>query len=135
MQNDEPIDGIESAPSEPDGAPQVSVPPVTTPPLQQPPAQYPRSQYVQPAPNDDPLRFVIPVNPSGWAVAAGYLGLFSVLCVFAPIALFAGVMGLRDIKANPNKTGQGRAIFGIVMGSVGTIAMLAIGIMSIMQKK
>lgn len=72
---------------------------------------------------EDPLRFVVPLNPSGWAIAAGYLGLFSVLIVFAPFAIFAGIMALRDIQKNPGKTGKGRAIFGLIMGVVGFVLL------------
>lgn len=105
MESDEPID---SNGGEVNDLTAGAVPP--------PMAAYPRPQQQQKDANEDPLRFVIPVNPSVWAVAAGYLGLFSVLCVFAPFALFAGIMGLREIKANPGKTGKGRAWFGVIMG-------------------
>lgn len=74
--------------------------------------------------NDDPLlRYLLPVGRSGWAIAAGYLGLFSVLCLPAPFALLTGIVAVRDIRRNPKKTGMGRAIFGIVMGSLGTFAL------------
>ncbi len=37
---------------------------------------------------DDPaMRWILPVGRSGWAIAAGYLGLFSVLGVFGPFAI------------------------------------------------
>ncbi|MBC8112990.1 MAG: DUF4190 domain-containing protein [Candidatus Saccharimonas sp.] len=74
--------------------------------------------------DDDPLmRFLLPVGRSGWAIAAGYLGLFSVLCLPAPFALLAGILAVREIRANPNKTGMGRAVFGIVMGALGTLLL------------
>jgi hypothetical protein len=82
----------------------------------------PGGNYVNPT--EDPLRFVVPVNPSMWAVAAGYLGLFSVLCLPGPIAIFAGIKGLQEIKRDPNKNGDGRAWFGIIMGVLGTIVLL-----------
>ena len=116
MQSDEPVESNSG---------EVNDLTATTPPP--PMAAYPRPQAQATDANSDPLRFVIPVNPSVWAVAAGYLGLFSVLCVFGPFALFAGIMGLRDIKNNPGKTGKGRAWFGIVMGAVGT-GFLAFGL-------
>lgn len=75
--------------------------------------------------HNDPLRFVIPVNPSAWAIASGYLGLFSVLGVFAPFALFTGIMAILEIKRHPEKTGIGRARFGIVMGAIFTVLFLA----------
>jgi uncharacterized membrane protein YhaH (DUF805 family) len=65
-------------------------------------------------------KYLLPVGRSGWAVAAGYLGLFSVLMVPAPLALICGAMALRDIAKNPEKMGKPRAIFGIIMGILGT---------------
>lgn len=98
-----------------------SIPPVmanySVPPQMQ---QYPRGQQAV-APNEDPMRFLIPVHPSIWAVVAGYVGLFSVLMVPAPFAFILGIVALRDIKKNPTKTGRGRAIFGIIIGTVFTI--------------
>jgi hypothetical protein len=74
---------------------------------------------------DDPaLRMLLPVGRSGWAIAAGYLGLFSVLCVPAPFALLAGILAVRDMRRNPRKHGMGRAIFGIIMGGLGTVILL-----------
>lgn len=97
-------------------------PPPLAPPIDMstvpPPHAYQAAQNTDA--NHDPMRFVMPVNPSGWCIAAGYLGLFSVLLVFAPIALLAGFLGMRDLKLNPNKTGKGRAWFGLVMGVLGT---------------
>ena len=57
-------------------------------------------------------------NRSGWAIAAGYLGLFAVLALPAPFALAAGILGLREIGRNPGLGGRGRAIFGIAMGGL-----------------
>ena len=62
-------------------------------------------------------RAMIPVGLSGWAIAAGYLGLFAVLLVPAPFALLAGILGVRAIRRDPKKHGMFRAIFGIVMGA------------------
>ena len=72
------------------------------------------------------MRAVLPVGRSGWAIAAGYLALFSVLLFPAPFALAAGLLAIRDIRQHPEKHGMGRAIFGIVMGALGVIALLAL---------
>jgi hypothetical protein len=77
-----------------------------------------------PTPVDPVLSMLIPINRSGWAIAAGYLALGSVLCVPAPIALFCGIMALRDLKRHPHLQGAGRAWFGIIMGSLGTVLLL-----------
>lgn len=66
------------------------------------------------------MRMLIPVGRSGWAIAAGYLGLFSFLILPAPIALITGILAIRDIRSHPDRHGMGRAIFGIVMGVLGT---------------
>ncbi len=74
---------------------------------------------------DDPaIRMLIPVGLSGWAIAAGYLGLLSVLCIPAPFALITGILAIREIRRNPRKHGMGRATMGIVMGSIGTVGLL-----------
>lgn len=73
---------------------------------------------------DDPLRMLLPIGRSGWAIAAGYLGLVSVLCIFAPFALATGVLALREIGSKPELMGRGRAWFGIVMGAIFTIVLV-----------
>jgi hypothetical protein len=70
------------------------------------------------------MRLLLPVGRSGWAIAAGYLGLISVLCIPAPLALLAGILAIRDMRRNPKLHGMGRAVFGIVMGTLGTIFLL-----------
>lgn len=71
-------------------------------------------------------RMLVPVDRSGMAIAAGYLALFSVLGVFAPLALLCGILGLKDIKNNPDKHGKGRCWFGIIMGTIFSIIMILI---------
>jgi hypothetical protein len=63
------------------------------------------------------LALVVPVGRSGWAIAAGYFGLLSILVLPAPFAIWFGVLALRDIKKNPEKMGMVRAWFGILAGS------------------
>jgi hypothetical protein len=74
--------------------------------------------------DDAAVRMLLPVGRSGWAIAAGYLGLFSVLCIPAPLALIAGILAVREMNRNPKKHGMGRAVFGIVMGTIGTIHLV-----------
>jgi hypothetical protein len=76
---------------------------------------------------DDPaLRLLLPVGRSWIAIAAGYAGLFAIICFPAPIALGLGIWAVRDLKKHPDKRGMGRAVFAIVMGSLGTLALLAL---------
>ena len=79
------------------------------------------------SPRDDAaLRSILPVGRSGWAIAAGYLALFSILLLPAPFAIACGFLAIRDIRRHPEKHGMGRAIFGIVMGSLGVVAILGL---------
>jgi hypothetical protein len=74
---------------------------------------------------DDPVaRILLPVGRSGRAIAAGYLGLVSVLLVPAPFALLAGVLAVRDIRRDAAQHGLGRAWFGILMGLAGTVGLI-----------
>jgi hypothetical protein len=85
---------------------------------------------------DDPaMRMVLPVGQSGWAIASGYLGLVSVLVLPAPFAVLTGILALREIRRNPKKHGKGRAIFGIVMGGLCTIAFVGLSVLAGMAGK
>jgi hypothetical protein len=76
------------------------------------------------------MRMLIPVGRSPGAIAAGYLGLFSVLLAPAPVALAVSVMAIRDIQKHPKSHGMGRAVFGLIMGILGTVG-LAIAILTV----
>lgn len=75
------------------------------------------------------MRMLLPVGRSIWAIVAGYAGLFSVLVLPAPIALITGVVAIVDIqksRSSPNpKYGMGRALFGFIMGALGTGVLIA----------
>ena len=59
----------------------------------------------------------------GWAIASGYLGLISVLLIPAPFAVLTGILAIMEMNRNPKKHGMGRAIFGLIMGALFTIAL------------
>ena len=95
-----------------------------------PPGVYPvPASYAQPyAPpkslgEDAGVRMLLPVGRSIWAIAAGYLGLFSVLGCFAPISIVVSLIAIRDIKTHPDRHGMGRAVFGLVMGILGSLLL------------
>lgn len=69
------------------------------------------------------IRLLLPVGRSGWAIAAGYAGLLSLVPVFAPVALILGIVAVVDIRRHPHKHGMGRAIFGIVMGAIFSVLL------------
>jgi hypothetical protein len=77
-----------------------------------------------PIENNEAMRMIIPIDRSGLAIAAGYLGLVSIIYVFAPIALLLGILAIRDIKKHPEKHGMGRAVFAVIMGAIFTVVLL-----------
>ena len=70
------------------------------------------------------MRLLLPVGRSGWAIAAGYAGLFAFVVVPAPLALVLGVVAVMDIRKHPDRHGMGRAIFGLVAGGLGSVVLL-----------
>jgi hypothetical protein len=74
------------------------------------------------------MRMLLPVGRSGWAIAAGYLGLFSLIVLPAPAALLASIVAIWDIQRSKSwphpKHGLGRAIFGLIMGILGTAILV-----------
>jgi hypothetical protein len=69
------------------------------------------------------MRMLLPVGRSLWAIAAGYAGLFAFIPVFAPLALVLGIVAIWHLKRNPKLHGMGRAVFGLVMGIIGTLLL------------
>ena len=82
-----------------------------------------RPQAQEPDPD---LTWLLPIGRSGFAIAAGYLALFSVLLFPAPFAFLFGILALSDIRRHPEKKGKGRAWFGIVMGAIFTLLLFAL---------
>ena len=80
---------------------------------------------VQTPDDNSALRMVLPIGRSGLAILAGYLGLFAMTVVVAPFALLVGILALRDIRKHPEKHGRGRAWFGIVMGALFSLILMA----------
>jgi hypothetical protein len=71
------------------------------------------------------MRWVLPVGQSVWSIASGYLGLLSLaLCFFGPFAVLTGIMAIIELRKNPQMSGWGRAIVGIVLGSVGSLGLI-----------
>lgn len=70
---------------------------------------------------DEVDRFLTPAGRPASAIAAGYLGLFSLLPFFGIFAIICGAVALRTLRRNPHLLGRGRAWFGLVMGTVMTL--------------
>ena len=103
----------------------------TPPPIPQKQAQPTPAPYQQQKLGDDSgMRMLLPVGRSGWAIAAGYLGLFALIIFPAPLALIVSIIAIRDLKKNTlqetHKHGMGRAVFGLITGLVGTIILIPI---------
>src|SRR5262245_50738288 len=60
---------------------------------------------------DDFNRYVTPVGRPPSAIAAGYLGLLSLLPFFGIIAIIVSLVALRKLKRDPHLLGRGRAWF------------------------
>jgi hypothetical protein len=67
---------------------------------------------------------LVPVGRPVSAIAAGYLGLFSLLPFFGLISIIVSLVALRTLKRNPHLHGRGRAWFGLVMGAVMSLVYL-----------
>lgn len=70
------------------------------------------------------MRLLLPVGRSGWAIAAGYLGLFSFLVFPAPIALAISIVAAVHLRRHPELHGWGRTIFGLITGGLMTLVFI-----------
>ena len=79
---------------------------------------------------DAGMRMILPVGRSGWAIAAGYLGLFGLIVLPAPLALITALIAIWDIRRHRHdpqpRHGMGRAIFGLIVGVLGTGLLLVL---------
>ena len=82
---------------------------------------------------------LLPVGRSGWAIAAGYLGLFSILLLPGPFAIWCGMVALKRIDASQQSArplhGRGRAIFGIIAGMFGTLGLALVLLSPVLGKR
>ena len=74
----------------------------------------------------DALHWIVPTGRSWQTIAAGYVGLVSLLLFpLGPVAIVLGVLGLRA-ASRQGSHGRGRAIFGIVAGVIATLIGIAV---------
>jgi hypothetical protein len=66
-------------------------------------------------PDESGLAYVLPIGRSGWAIAAGYVGLFSLIPFVCYAGLIVSIVAARDLKRRPEKRGWGRVITGFVI--------------------
>jgi hypothetical protein len=76
--------------------------------------------------DDAGMRALLPVGRTALSIIAGYVGLLCLVLFFlGPIALLLGILAIVDLKKKPGSHGMGRAVFAIVMGTLGTAATIA----------
>lgn len=71
-------------------------------------------------------RVALPVGRDPLAIAAGYLGLFSLMPFFGVVSIVVSVLALRSLKRHPNRHGRGRAWFGLVLGVLTSLIYLPV---------
>ncbi len=67
--------------------------------------------------SDNPgMRFVLPIGCTGWAIASGYCGLFSIIpflgILLALLSIIFGIVAMVVIRHNPHKHGVARIVIG-----------------------
>lgn len=108
--------------------------PVITPPPVEGFANYPRTPKTIKPKSYGVEDMLIPVRADIFAVAAGYAGLFACVIVGAPFAVLFGIIALYRLKRHPERTGKGRAWFGIIVGTV-MLALTALALAGTLLNK
>jgi hypothetical protein len=101
----------------------IAPPPLPSPlpsPSPSPPVQGPEPISEAPLGDSTGMRMLLPVGRAWQAIVAGYLGLLSILPGLGVLALIFGIWAVVVIRRDSHRHGMGRAIFGIIMGSLGT---------------
>ncbi len=90
--------------------------------------------------SDTALGFVVPVGVSGWALAAGYLGLIGCIPIlgvpFALLGILFGVIAIVHRRTDGSYgaiTGNVRAVIGIALGLLGLLASAALVVISVIS--
>ena len=107
---------------------ETSPPPIPPPVPVFVPANPPPVPQAKKLGDDLGMRLLLPVGRSGWAIAAGYAGLFALMILPAPVALILGIIGWRDIRRSKGTAeplhGMGRVVFALITGGLGTALLL-----------
>jgi len=79
----------------------------------------------QEQPTFQPVDLVVPVNlKNTQAALAGYLGILSFFCLGPVLGIPAIIYGILGFKKRAQLGGSGRALTGIICGSLGTLLWL-----------
>lgn len=73
--------------------------------------------------------WLLPDHVAPLAIAAGYAGLLCFVILPGPVAFVLGVLALRDLQAHPSRRGKVRAVFGLVMGFLATLVIIAVALL------
>lgn len=82
------------------------------------------------SPEPEHLHLLIPTKTPFTAIAAGYLGLLSILVFPAPFAIILAIVGFFRVRATPGARGYLRCAVGLIGGLIGC-AILAFFIASV----
>ena len=102
-------------------------------PAPRPMPAYAPQPTVAPAGDDAAMKVLIPLAVDPVCLLAGYLGLLSVLVIFAPFAIGFGIWGLIRLRSTPDQRGHVRAAIGIGGGCIGMLLFVGIIIGSVMS--
>ncbi len=117
---------------------QIFKPERTEQPSSEPPIEESGQQLQEPVPpsRDKTLEMIVPIDRSAWAIAAGYVALFTIpFVIVGPIALGLGLASLSNLKKNPDQAGRGRTWFAIIYGGFGTVLLLGWIVLLIVASK
>ena len=67
------------------------------------------------------MRMLLPVGRSGFAIAAGYCGLFGFIPIVGLLAILFSTLAIFDLRKHPEKTGWGRILTGYILGTLFTV--------------
>jgi len=96
---------------------------------------YPPGYAPQQPQGFQPVDLIAPVNVrNALAVAAGYLGIFSIFCMGPLLGIPAIICGALALKKKETLGGAGRAWTGIICGSIGTILFLLVFLIPMLAK-
>ena len=70
------------------------------------------------------------ITKSLWGIAARGFACLSIFLIPAPLAIFFGIMALKEIKKYPQRRGKISAWAGIICGSIGTLLLITVIIAS-----
>lgn len=79
----------------------------------------------------DSMVGLLPVRTSLWAIAAGYLGLFSLILFPAPLAVIVSIIALVHLRRHPELRGHVRAAIGLVLGIPATAILCIVVLVSL----